>query len=64
MQRITIEAARVNSGHTQQSLADVFGIDRSTINAYENGRLKVTPLYLYALSSISGFSVEDFILPE
>ncbi len=63
MQKITLEAARVNSGHTQQSLADVFGIDRSTIQAYENGKLKVKPLYLYALSSVSGFAVEDFIVP-
>lgn len=63
MQGITLKAARVNSGHTQESLAEKLDIDRTTINAYETGRAKVTPMYLYALSSITGFDVDDFILP-
>ena len=63
MVKITMEAARVNAGLTQQELADKMGISRSTVINVENGYTEVRPVYLYAFCHVVGVSEDDILLP-
>lgn len=63
MARITMEAARVNAGLTQDQIAAKMGISRSFYNNIETGKVEVKPVYIYAFCQITGFSTDDIILP-
>lgn len=63
MVKITMEAARVNAGLTQQELADKMGVSRSTVINVENGYTEVRPVYLYAFCHVVGVSEDDILLP-
>ncbi len=59
MAKISMEAARVNAGYTQEELAQKMGVSRTTINAWECGRIEVKPLYLYAFCHLVGMDEDD-----
>lgn len=63
MVKLTMEAARVNAGLTQQELADKMGVSRSTVINVENGYTEVKPIYLYAFCHVIGLSEDDILLP-
>ena len=63
MVKITMEAARVNAGLTQQELADKMGVSRSTVINVENGYSEVKPIYLYAFCHVIGLTEDDILLP-
>ena len=63
MVKLTMEAARVNAGLTQEKLAEKMGISRATVNSIENGKMEVRPVYLYAFCHIVGVSEDDILLP-
>jgi putative transcriptional regulator len=63
MPKITLEAARVNSGMTQQDMADKLGVSRSTVVAWEKGKITIKPAYLYAICQVTGFREDDILLP-
>lgn len=63
MVKLTMEAARVNAGLTQQELADKMGVSRSTVINVENGYTEVRPVYLYAFCHVIGLSEDDILLP-
>ena len=63
MIKLTLEAARVNAGLTQQELADKMGVSRSTVVSAENGYTEVRPVYLYAFCHVVGISEDDILLP-
>lgn len=64
MSKITPAAARVANKLTQEQMADKLGVSRILIWQLENGKTEFKPLYLYAYSAVTGFSTDDFILPE
>lgn len=64
MAKITLKAARVAAGLTQDEIAEKLGISRSWVNRIENGTDEVKPVYLYAWCHVTGFSENDIILPE
>lgn len=64
MARIPIAAARVAKGMTQADLARKIGVSRELINILENNPSKMTPYYFYAILYVTGFNVDDIILPE
>ena len=64
MVKISMEAARVNAGFTQQELADKMGVSRSTVVNMEKGHSEVRPLYLYAFCHIVGLPVDNISLPK
>ena len=65
MARITMEAARVNAGLTQDQIAAKMGISRSFYNSIETGKITdFKPVYIYAFCQITGFSTDDIILPS
>ena len=61
--KLTIKAARVSAGYTQATMAEAIGLSREYINTLENGRAPFTKTILLAWSKITGFDVDDFILP-
>ena len=65
MARITMEAARVNAGLTQDKIAAKMGISHSFYNNIETGKVtEIKPVYIYAFCQITGFSPDDIILPS
>ena len=65
MAQITMEAARVNAGLTQDQIASKMGISRSFYNNIETGKVaEIKPVYIYAFCQITGFSTDDIILPR
>ena len=64
MPQITLAGARVSAGYTQAELAEKLGISRATVNAWESGRKKITPVQLAAFCYVTGFAAEAISLPE
>jgi len=63
MAKITLEAARVNTGLTQAELADKMGVSRSTVIDWESGKREMKTAYLYMFCRLTGFSEDDILLP-
>lgn len=61
---ITLAAARVNTGLTQEQMAEKLGVTRPTYAAWETGKAPMRTAYLVAFCVITGFSVDDIILPS
>ncbi len=64
MAKITMAAARVNAGLTQEELAEKMRVSRSTVIDWENGRRIIRPAYLFSFCSIVGMTEDDILLPE
>ena len=62
--KITPKGARVSAGYTQEAMAAEIGISRVHLIALENGRAPFSRAILLAWSKVTGFDVDDFILPE
>lgn len=62
--KITPKGARVSAGYTQEAMANEIGISRVHLIALENGRAPFNRPVLLAWSKVTGFEVDDFILPE
>ena len=60
---ITLKAARINMGMTQEDVANKLGVSRRTVSMWENEKDKIRPAYVYALSSLYKVSTNDFIMP-
>ncbi len=63
MAKITLEAARVNTGLTQADLAEKMGVSRQTVLDWESGKREMKTAYLYMFCGITGFSEDDILLP-
>ena len=63
MAKITLAAARVNKGWTQQELADKMGVSRQSIIDWENAKREMRPVYIHAFCAIVGMSEDDILLP-
>ena len=63
MPKITLKAARVNAGYTQDTLAEKLKVSRATVNAWECGRADLKPHHLYAFCYATGVSEDDILLP-
>lgn len=64
MPKITLKAARVNLGYTQEQLAEKLGVSRESVLNWENGNSEIRPVYLFALAHLTGISEDDFLLPN
>lgn len=62
--KITLKAARVNSGMTQEELSKRLGVSRRLIIDWESGKAPMKAAYVYAFCAVTGFTPEDIILPE
>lgn len=64
MPKITLAAARISAGYTQEKLADKMGVSRASLQAWETGKTEMRPAYLYMFCGITGFTEDDLLLPE
>ncbi len=63
MAKITLKAARVNAGLSQEKLAEFLGISRKMVADWELGKAEMRPAYLMAICYITGFSTDDILMP-
>lgn len=63
MAKLTLKAARVNMGLTQDELAERMGVSRSTVIDWENGKREMRTTYVYLFCSITGLTEDDILLP-
>ncbi len=64
MPKVTLQAARINMGLSQEKMADKLGISRSLYQDIENGDKPMKPIYLFAICHVTGFNEDDFLLPD
>ena len=64
MAKVTSAGGRVTKGWTQKELAEKVGISRETVVKWETGKAEMRTPYLLLFSTITGFSVDDILLPE
>lgn len=62
--KISLAAARVNAGMTQESLAKAIGVDKGTVYNWENGKGIPTAISLRKLSELSGIPMDYIFVPE
>lgn len=62
--RIPLKAARVAAGLTQEELAQKMEVSRQSIINWENGDSEIKLAFLRLFCDITGFSVDDIILPS
>lgn len=62
--QISLAAARVNKGYTQQQAAEKCGISKATIGAWERGDLTPNELQLRGLASLYEIPLEFISLPK
>lgn len=64
MPKITLRAARVNAGLSQNQLAEKIGVAPKTVQRWESGKSEIKPIYLYALCGATGMTPDDLQLPD
>ena len=64
MQKITIAGARVNAGYTQAEFAEKIGVSLSALQKWERGIGGMRVASLKKISELTGFKMDDFVLPE
>lgn len=64
MPKISLRAARVNAGLSQEEMAKRLGVTREAVASWETGRVKIKDIHLYAICHVTGFAPEDLFLPD
>ena len=64
MPKITIASARVNAGYTQAEFAEKLGVSLYALQKWESGKADMRCSSLKKISELTGFSMDDFILPK
>lgn len=62
--KISLKAARVNAGFSQDALAKQIGVSKSTISRWEIGILKIPENSLKKICDLCQLEKEDIILQE
>ena len=62
--KIHVNAARVNTGMSQEELARLMGVSRQTVISWENDKREMSTPQLFMFCRITGFSEDDIILPK
>ena len=63
MAKITLAAARVNAGYSQEQLAEKLGVARTTVANWESGKTELKVKQLCAFCELTGFQMDDILLP-
>lgn len=61
---LSIQAARVENGYTQEAIAEKLGISRDRYNRLENGKEEMKPYFIYALAYIFQMDADLLRVPE
>lgn len=62
--QITLAAARVNAGMTQDEAAKALGIDRTTLIKWENGKVIPRTIQLIALANVYNIPIDNIFVPK
>ena len=62
--QITLAAARVNAGMTQDEAAKALGIGRTTLIKWENGKVIPRTIQLIALANIYNIPIDNIFVPK
>lgn len=63
MPKISLKAARINAGYTQEEFAAKLQVSKEAVIKWETGKTPIRFYHLAAYAVATGFSVDDFILP-
>lgn len=63
MAKITLQAARVSAGFTQEELAEKMEVSRKTLAGWESGKTQIKLAYLVLFCELTGFNRDDIFLP-
>lgn len=61
--KLTMAAARVNAGLTQEKLAEILGVTRVTVNKWERGGFAPSAKHRQAFCEAVGLPEEAIIMP-
>ena len=61
--KISLAAARVNAEYTQEQAAELLGVSKQTINAWENGKSEPTYSRLKELANLYKIDIDYIRLP-
>lgn len=62
--QISLAAARVNAGLTQEEVAKKMNVTKQTVINWEKGRIEPSLPVINMLSDIYGMSIDNFLLPS
>lgn len=62
--KISLAAARVNAGMTQEEVAEIMHVSKNTIINWEKGRVEVSFAILNTLASIYNYPIDFISLPK
>ncbi|WP_220388014.1 helix-turn-helix transcriptional regulator [Lysinibacillus fusiformis] len=63
MQTLSIKAARVERGFSQEALAEKLGIGKRTLISWENGEVDVKPVSMFALAYVLNYDIDVLRVP-
>lgn len=55
----SIKAVRVNGGLTQEALAQKLGVSSKTVSDWENNKVPIKPLTIFALAYLFNVDADD-----
>lgn len=61
---LSIKAARVEKGFTQEALAEKLGVSKRTLVSWENGEVELKPLVLYAMAYVFQMDADYLRVPD
>lgn len=62
--QITLAAARVNAGMTQEEAANALGINRTTLIKWENGQTIPGTIQLIAMANVYKIPIDNIFVPK
>lgn len=63
MKTLSIKAARVERGFSQEALAEKLGIGKRTLISWENGEVDVKPVSMFALAYVLNYDIDELRVP-
>lgn len=62
--QFSLKALRVNSGLTQQDVADILEVSRQSVLNWENGKEKPKGLVIYAMAKLYNAEIDNIRVPS
>lgn len=64
MAKISLQAARISAGFTQEELAQKMEVSRKTLAGWESGKTDMKLAYLVLFCELTGFNRDEIFLPH
>lgn len=61
---LSLKAARVEKGFTQEALAEKLGVSKRTLISWENGEVELKPFALYAMAYVFQMDADYLRVPD